>query len=273
MTKVSVITVSYNCEQSIIKTMESVLCQKYPELEYIVIDGNSSDRTYELVKTMESAFKRKKIVFIHQSEPDDGIFDAMNKGIKKASGEFILFLNSGDWLTDKNILAKIFNNRTVQDIDVIYGNHYVVENREYYESYAAKIDKMKVFMPFSHQAAFTRRSRLLKHPFNIKYTMCADYDFYLYLYLNKGKFVKIEDFISYFSAGGVSQQNALKTRRQVFDVRREQGVITKYNYVYNYFRMVQYILRCKIRSHISCNRKSMTHKILFDSESKKLIRR
>ena len=93
---ISIITVCYNSELTIARTIESVLAQDYSNLEYIIIDGASTDKTMEIVRKYEVSFREKGINLITQSEPDKGIYDAMNKGIQKSSGDVIGIINSDD---------------------------------------------------------------------------------------------------------------------------------------------------------------------------------
>ena len=93
---VSVITVCFNAENCIIPTMDSVLAQDYPNLQYILIDGASTDSTLQLIRSKEKDFADRNIPLVIVSEPDKGIYDAMNKGLKLAKGKWINFMNAGD---------------------------------------------------------------------------------------------------------------------------------------------------------------------------------
>lgn len=95
--QVSVITVCRNSEKTIRDTINSILCQTYHNLEYIIIDGKSSDRTMDIVREYRQAFAERQIAYCYLSEPDEGIYDAMNKGIRMASGELVGIINSDDW--------------------------------------------------------------------------------------------------------------------------------------------------------------------------------
>ena len=115
--KVSIITIAFNSEQIIAKTLESVLQQNIPELEYIIIDGASKDRTLEVVETYRGAMEKKGINFRVYSEPDEGIYDAMNKGISLATGEIIGLINSGDWYENATI-KKVIDTFESNDSDL-----------------------------------------------------------------------------------------------------------------------------------------------------------
>jgi len=108
--KLSVITICYNEKDTIRQTIESVLNQKFTDFEYIIVDGNSDDGTYDIIREYSNRLSK----FI--SEPDNGIFDAMNKGLDHADGEYIFFLNAGDVLVNNKIFADIFDKSNSEDI-------------------------------------------------------------------------------------------------------------------------------------------------------------
>lgn len=117
--KLSLITITYNSERTITDTLESVLTQTYSDIEYLVIDGNSKDNTLSIIKEYETQFNgRMKWI----SEPDKGIYDAMNKGIRMATGDIIGILNSDDLFFDNNVLKDIVHTFDCNDIDCLYGN-------------------------------------------------------------------------------------------------------------------------------------------------------
>lgn len=125
MLKISIITVVYNSESTIAMTMESVLLQTYSNIEYILIDGLSSDNTLEIIKNYEKQFNGRMRWI---SEPDKGIYDAMNKGISMATGDIIGMLNSDDIYVDKNVLSDIANVFESHSIECTYGNLYFVQH-------------------------------------------------------------------------------------------------------------------------------------------------
>jgi glycosyltransferase involved in cell wall biosynthesis len=203
--KVSVITVSYNCSNTIAKTMASVLSQNYYNIEYIIVDSCSTDNTHQIIQGIMD--DRVRLVI----EDDEGIYDAMNKGFALATGDIIYYLNSGDCLFDETILEKIcsiFWSET--DIDVVYG-----DTVSY--SYNGKVlIKMKRDTPFHvitrgiicHQAIFAKKSSFLSAvPFNINYKIYADYDWLLDGLCNNNyrlRYLNVP--VVYFQAGGFSQQ-------------------------------------------------------------------
>lgn len=123
--KVSVITVTYNSAKTLARTADSVLKQTYPDLEYVVVDGGSTDGTVDIIKGYEEKFEGR-LRFI--SEKDNGIYDAMNKGIMMATGDIVGILNSDDFFTSNNVVERIVQEFS-SDVDAVYGDvHFVKEN-------------------------------------------------------------------------------------------------------------------------------------------------
>jgi glycosyltransferase involved in cell wall biosynthesis len=161
---VSIITPSFNAANYIESAIESVLNQNYKNWEHIIIDGDSSDNTIEIIR------KYKHIRFI--SEPDNGIYDAMNKGVKLAKGDWLYFLGSDDQFVNNYVLDNLFKNDVTQ-YGVVYGNVYWDKRRfgEVYDKY--KIIKRNI----THQALFYRKSVFEKHGFySERYKVWADYE-------------------------------------------------------------------------------------------------
>ena len=105
--KISVITITFNAEQFLRETMQSVLGQSYTNIEYIIVDGKSTDGTVEIIKSFEGGMKAKSIEFRWISEPDSGLYDAMNKGLRMATGDFVWFVNAGDRIFDGTIASSL----------------------------------------------------------------------------------------------------------------------------------------------------------------------
>ena len=118
--KVSVITVCFNASETIEKTIRSVLNQTYADMEYIVIDGASTDTTVNIIKKVFSEYPNKLTTLI--SEPDKGIYDAMNKGVRVAKGEYVNLMNSGDWFYNDDVLQNVFSDISINDAGVIYSD-------------------------------------------------------------------------------------------------------------------------------------------------------
>lgn len=171
--KISIITVVYNDVGHIEKTIQDVLKQTYANLEYIVIDGASTDGTLDIIKKYQD-----RVVW--KSEPDKGIYDAMMKGVRMAAGEWILFRNSGDFFSCPTVIEEVFSNYEDKGEDFIAGNIRYLKGH-YYKDMVPHILSRHYFeaMPFHHPATFIRRTTQLKYPFHLEYRNSADYCFFI----------------------------------------------------------------------------------------------
>lgn len=177
--KISVVTVVYNDVHHIEDTILSVVNQTYPNVEYIVIDGGSNDGTWKIV----SKYKEKLAYSV--SEPDKGIYDAMNKAIKVATGEWIIFMNCGDCFYSNDAVEKAFANYSDQGESLVYGDFYIVnhpEKGDYYVKAMAQTSDKVVYVPSFHQAIFNRTKEMKLHPFDTNYRIIADFVFFYDLY-------------------------------------------------------------------------------------------
>lgn len=201
---ISVITVVFNSEKLIDITIQSVLEQDYPNIEYIIIDGGSSDGTIKHIKKY-----RKKITHLI-SESDKGIYDAMNKGIFFAEGDWINFLNAGDYFISKDTISKLVTNiRESSDIvygsvGIIYSNFCRVENPGSYK-------KLWRGMQFSHQSVFVKLKYHKKNLFNLNNKIAADLGFFYEAYKKGLIFQEITQNISAVITGGISESNRIAT--------------------------------------------------------------
>ena len=165
---ISVVTVSYNAVSTIEETICSVINQTYSNIEYIIIDGGSTDGTVDIIKKYAD-----KIAY-WVSEPDKGIYDAMNKGIDVATGEWINFMNSGDTFCN-NVLSEIFV--AEKSADILYGDAMLKYSWGDIVVAPEQLDKLTYMMPFCHQATFVRAFLLKKHPFDLCFKIAADFHF------------------------------------------------------------------------------------------------
>ena len=196
--KISIIIVVFNGAKTIGRTIESVLGQTYKNLELLIIDGGSTDGTIEILENSKS----DKLFFT--SEPDKGIYDAMNKGIEKASGEWIFFLGDDDHFFNDNVLQSIFSNPGTENVDFVYGN---VKSEYYKKLYDGKFDYEKLLQKnISHQAIFYRKNIFSKIGlYNLNYKTHADWDFNLRCFENEEIKIKFENStVAEFGKGGVS---------------------------------------------------------------------
>lgn len=196
--KVSVITVCLNGVKYIEQTINSVLQQDYPNVEYIIIDGQSDDGTLEIINKYRSGVKLV-------SEKDDGIYDAMNKGVEFATGELIGFMNVGDSYAE-GAITSIVNEYLVSNADIIYGDAIqVYDDREEYISYKdLNFENYFSGNQIIHQSVFTKTELLRKHKFNTSFKLLADYDFFIRRYCDFNSFGYANRLISYYRIGGAS---------------------------------------------------------------------
>lgn len=218
----SIITVCYQAKDQFCTTAENLLCQSWKNFEYIVVDGASNDGTKELFDFFAPLFERAQIPFSSISESDRGIYDAMNKGTRMASGRWLLFLNAGDILADRLILERIF--QSPSDAQVIYGDTDCIYQGHLKRYPALPLDRLTCEMAFCHQSAFIQRERMLAHPYDISYKVCADHHFFLSLYLEGYAFDYRPLPVSVYEISGYSDRNKLLSHREKHRMQKELGI-------------------------------------------------
>lgn len=199
MLKISVVTVCYNTAATIEKTMWSVLNQTYPNIEYIIIDGGSKDGTVDIIK------KYADRLAYWVSEPDKGIYDAMNKGIAAATGDYINFMNAGDIFHNTDTV----NNAVAyfdSDSDIIYGDC-ILKNMQI-EAKAKPLSIISKNIPFCHQSTFIKTEYHKQHTFDVSFKISADYNFlYKSYFVYNAKFQYIPITVSDYDTTGISNNN------------------------------------------------------------------
>jgi len=211
MIELSIITINYNNVNGLKKTIDSVLEQTYTTIEYIIIDNVSNDGSTELVKT----YSNKITKFI--SEKDSGVYNAQNKGIALAKGKYLLFLNSGDFLCDKNVLQSVFNEKPTEDI--VYGNMRINwGNNSVSNGFMPDIiTKEQMFKDtLWHPVSLIKRSLFEKYgAYNENYKLVADYDFFFRTIIKEKASTKhVNIFVAEFSTDGLSSAKNSKEREQ-----------------------------------------------------------
>lgn len=197
--KLSIIIPTFNSAKVIGRALDSIVNQIFDDWEVLVMDGASTDGTANVVKS----FNDKRIKFY--SESDKGIYDAMNKGIRRSQGEWLYFLGSDDWLYDKDVLACFFRDNDFSQYDVVYGD---VNAPHLNERNQGEWSLDSLMYNRCHQAIFYKKYLFAKFGYyNLKYKVWADFDFNLKWFLNvKTKSSYVSKSISFFSADGISSQ-------------------------------------------------------------------
>ena len=195
---ISVITVVYNGVATLEKTLQSVFSQTWPQIDYVLVDGGSTDGTLQVI----DQYKSRLGAFV--SEPDKGIYDAMNKGIRLTKGDYIFFLGSDDVLHDEKVFAGIFGDTQNLQFDLIYGNVISPSYKRWYDgafTFAKLLNRN-----ISHQAIFYKRTVFQRiGDYNLRYSMHADWDLNIRCFKDpsvRTKYVPL--LVADFGAGGVS---------------------------------------------------------------------
>ncbi len=198
--KFSIITVCYNSVKTVEQTIQSVLSQNYNDLEYIIVDGGSTDGTSDIIE------KYKKRISIYISEPDHGLYDAMNKGIHRASGDVVAFLNSDDWY-EAGTLEKVRGYFEHNKVDIVSGNMYMWTERICNKYAVDRKNKENVFFDsiYPQPALFVKRKMYLQFGgFDTSYKVAADTKWIMNAYVNGANILCVDDCFTYFRYGGIS---------------------------------------------------------------------
>lgn len=245
--KISVITVTYNAEKLLDKTIESVYRQTYNNYEYIFIDGKSEDNTCQIIEKYIRMLNNKGVKTFYLSEKDNGIYDAMNKGSTYANGDWINFLNAGDSLADENVFARISEYLDTEH-SVIYGgtNYIGSDGRLLRTGKGAEPNVMPKHMPFCVQAAFVKTDLQNKYKYSVKYKISADYDFFLRLYKDGYQYKRADVIVNNYLMGGFSSQNPFETYVEVGKIREANGYLNRKSPIY-LCKLVRFWIVCKFR--------------------------
>lgn len=235
---ISVITVTYNVENLLEGTIKSVLKQTYKNIEYIIIDGNSTDKTLDIIK------KYQHEISSWVSEPDKGIYDAMNKGTQKATGDWIIYMNAGDCFFNANVLYNIFGKKDVdfKQFSFIYGNVNAVYKNSSILYPPKKINTFWQGKPFHHQAVFSKSSVSKSRAFSLNFPICADHDFAYYFYNLGHKFLYVDVIIA-----TIDKENG-STNGDYHKLFRENLAVVKlhsknkFNYFFHYLMYIRAFL-------------------------------
>ncbi len=194
---ISVVTVVYNGKENLEQTIKSVLNQTYRNVEFIVIDGGSTDGTLDIIK------KYTDQIDYWVSEPDSGIYDAMNKGASLCTGDYVAFLNADDWY-NADTIQSVVSALAETDAAYIFGNVDIYDKGVFEFTLKERLKEYKIKMPFGHPSLFVLKKYLLTNPFDTQYKVVADYNFVLGLIKQNLPHHYIDKSLVNFRAGGIS---------------------------------------------------------------------
>lgn len=224
--KISIVTIVLNGRDVLEKTISSVICQTYDDIQYIVIDGASTDGTLEVIKQYE------KNIDIWISENDSGIYDAMNKGFERSKGEWVLFLNAGDFLVNKNVVSDVvkFINKQGIEADLIYGDKHTYG--KVVKATAIKDSLLRGGFFACHQSMFFRQD----NRYNTRFKIFGDFELISRMYTSGKKFLYVNFPISDYDENGISSKISYRTRiEKLYCLVRYFGMAGLYN---SYFKRI-----------------------------------
>lgn len=261
--KYSIITINFNNREGLQRTIESVKNQTFRDYEHIVIDGGSTDGSVDIIKSYH------KDISYWISEKDNGIYQAMNKGILIARGDYLNFMNSGDVFFDQDVLACVYNE--LENVDILVGKdyHYSKEKKEGFASILpTRISMITFFMEtLPHQSAFIKRKLFDDSLYNENFKICADWAFYIKKIVEEGCNVKLfPAIICQREPGGMSaiQIDELKKERMSF-LRHflPKGVYQDYETMASLDRSTLYKLMSICKNEKSCKFLTICIKIIY----------
>lgn len=242
---VDLITITFNNFDGLKKTYDSLIEQTYEHFNWIVVDGDSQDKTKEFLAQVS---QNDIVSLTYISEKDNGIYDAMNKGMTLSKGDYFLFLNAGDCLFDNSVLSNIFGSLVSTPV-LLYGN-FMRELKDGSLSFtkAKPIKYIYHSLPTSHQAIFYHKQIKSLISYDLNYKICGDYyltskvikDFNL---IYNKKYIILDDIVSIFEYNGVSRNNLNKLFEEASQVQKE---VFNMNYIYRKFSYILKIIRNKL---------------------------
>jgi glycosyltransferase involved in cell wall biosynthesis len=238
----SIVTVVFNGEKVIEDTILSCLDQDYSLIEYILVDGASTDRTLTIIE------KYKDQISNFVSEPDLGIYDAMNKGISLASGDWIIFMNAGDTFSNNSIISKIaaYIERETANLDVIYGDTLYSFQGNLLLIKPLPLEKINREMIACHQSIFVKTTLIKENKFNLKYRLAADYELLYKLYYQKKTFRYVNLTISIFNQDeGSTIKNLVQSTKERFSIQNDHGSFTNSFLMYSFIFKRQFSIFVK----------------------------
>lgn len=253
--KISIITVVFNSIDKIEATILSVINQTYSNIEYIIIDGGSTDGTIEIIKKYSN-----KISF-WISKPDKGVYDAMNKGIDTATGEWINFMNAGDSFYNNNVIHDIFHSGMDKSTTVIYGDTLNIFSFGNFLFKAKLLSEIERGMPFCHQSTFVKREVLANYHFDRSFKISADYNLFYNLYKKEYTFSYFPICISNYEVAEEGISNSSKLIKEEFLINKNQKLYYKRFFKYKIGYIIYALLPNNIVNKIKRKRMARISKM------------
>lgn len=230
---ISVITITYNAEHVLEKTMQSVLMQQKCNIEYILVDGNSKDNTIDIIRKFEKDIAEGKYNcitssnFRYISEPDSGLYDAMNKGLQMAVGDFVWFINAGDKIYSNDTIEKIESQlKANPDADVIYGQSIMIDENdnvlgERHKIAPANLKQRHLLkgLVVCHQSILVKKT--IAPLYELKYKISSDYDWTNKVLKASKCNLYIDDYISRFMIAGLSSVRRKESLKERFGIMKK----------------------------------------------------
>lgn len=229
----TIITVCKNEEKGIGITLQSIVTQDIDlhNVEVIIIDGLSNDNTKNVVESYYAVADKRGLTIHFLSEKDNGIYDAMNKGIKLANGIWCIYLNAGDRFFCSSSMSYLVNSNK-ERYDIVYGDTVYVYQNRYKVIHAKEAGYLNYRrgMEFCHQSCIISKQYLADHPYSTTYKIAGDYNFFTEAYVNNARFLHVSNIISVFDKEGVSSNNGGRVRQENAKVKYKFGLINKSEY-------------------------------------------
>ena len=225
MNVLTIITVCKDNVGGLKKTFDNILNQTSSEFNYVVVDGNSSDGSRNLILNYEKHFATHGIQFRWISETDQGIYDAMNKGIMLADSLYTIFMNSGDLFYENDVVKKIIE-RVVRDkngVDVYYGKTFCVgceEKSFFMPFFIVEQTKKMTRMPTKHQGFFIKTALLKQRPYDTSFKIIADFEWCMYAFYSGKVFKYLDWTVCSFDMSGISSTNLTEKYREATKARK-----------------------------------------------------
>ena len=246
MIRISVITITYNAGRTLQRTLDSVRCQTYPHVEHLIIDGASSDDTVRIAEQYKTESPHEVII---QSEPDKGLYDAMNKGLQKATGDYVVFLNAGDSLYAPDTLECVVKAAGFQSPAVVYGDTAITDSegrflhlRRHRPPQTLTWRSFKKGMLVCHQAFYARLDIARRFPYNLQYRHSADVDWCIRIMKEADRLglplVNANVIVANFEEGGDTTQHHRDSLFERFHV-----MATHYGYVQTFLLHCWFVVR------------------------------